>query len=258
MAAKQAGDGSFSPQELQRLLAGEDFEAFWSRKDEELPRVCSFLELVWETNQQMNLTAFKDSLSYAYLHAWDSLTCLPWLRSEQEERGLAEVWDLGTGAGFPGMVLALCLPEVNFVLIDALAKRCAFLERAAQQLGCQNVQVLHARAEDLGRAAAYRGRAPFVVARAVAALPTLLELALPLCRQDGAFLAMKGRPEAQEFTEAQQLPRLLGAELERQTDLELPVFDQVRSFWLFRQRRPCPSRYPRHYGQIKKKPLCGV
>ena len=160
----------------------------------DLERVTRYLELLYETNERMNLTAVRDPAAAWMRHIFDALTLLPIVA----ESGAARVADIGSGGGVPGLVLACVLPEVEMTLIESVGKKARFLEETAAALGLARVRVQCARAEALGRGA-LKGAMDLVVCRAVARLPVLLGYAMPLLKGGGVFVAIKGEQATAEL-----------------------------------------------------------
>jgi len=207
-----------------------------------------FSALLLEKNQVMNLTAITEPKDVATLHLLDSLSLLP----------LAELWgksivDVGTGAGFPGVPLAIALPESRVTLLDSLNKRVDFLRESGDKLGLTNTEYIHARAEEF--AADRRESFDFAVSRAVAALPVLCELCLPLVKVSGQFLAMKSSHTEEEIAEAKNAIAKLGGKIEAVADYTIPTTDVVHRVIRIRKVSPTPKKYPRRFAQIKKSPL---
>lgn len=215
-----------------------------------LERIARFLDLLVAANEKMNLVRFADEAELWERHVFDSLSLLPWV--DAVEGGA--IADVGSGAGFPGLPIALARPERRVVLIEATQKKARFLEDTVKALGLERVTVLARRAEDLGRDPSYRERYPLVVSRAVARLSVLLELALPLVAVGGVFLAQKGERAEDELHGAKQALRLLGGEpsIEPQDELFpgraacIVQVDKVKRSGL---------AYPRPAGIPERKPL---
>ena len=161
--------------------------------------------------------------------------------------------DVGTGAGFPGMVLKILCPEMELTLLDSLDKRLRFLQTVCEELGFSDVQCLHARAEE----APPQLRESFDLAcsRAVARLNLLSELCLPFVKPGGQFIAMKGPELSDELAEAERGIRLLGGEVERVAEYPVPGTDLRHNAVLIRKIAETPKKYPRKWGQMKKQPL---
>ncbi len=208
----------------------------------------AFGEQMLKTNEVMNLTAITDPRDVAALHFLDSAALLTlW-----DFRGKSVV-DVGTGAGFPGMPLRLLEPTVEMTLLDSLGKRITFLEGACAQLGLEDVHCVHARAEEF--AASHREAFDVATSRAVAALPALLELCLPLVKVGGVFLAMKSVDCQAELAGAQTAVETLGGAVEAVKDYAIPGTDVRHRVVVVRKVRPTPAKYPRPFAKIKSRPL---
>ena len=166
--------------------------------------------------------------------------------------GLVDGQDVGTGAGFPGMVLALLRPDLQVTLLDSLQKRIGFLEQTAAKLGLANVRCIHARAEDGAKLPELREQFDMATARAVAAMPVLTEYCLPFVKQGGVFAAMKGPSETAE--QAETAAKLLGGEIVGEESYTLPTAGE-RKLIRIRKTAPTPQKYPRRSDKIKKQPL---
>ena len=216
--------------------------------EDRIPQLIEFSRLLLEKNQVMNLTAITEPREVATLHLLDSLAL-----AAHEELAGKKIIDVGTGAGFPGMPLAIALPGVDMTLLDSLNKRIDFLQEVCNALSLQDITCVHARAEEF--AAAHRESYDFAVSRAVAALPVLCELCLPLVKVGGAFLAMKSSHSQEETDQAAKAISLLGGKLERVTDYSIPTADITHRLLTIRKISPTPKKYPRRFAQIKKQPL---
>lgn len=216
--------------------------------EDRIPQLIEFSRLLLEKNQVMNLTAITEPREVATLHLLDSLAL-----AAHEELAGKKIIDVGTGAGFPGMPLAIALPGVDMTLLDSLNKRIDFLQEVCNALSLQDITCVHARAEEF--AAAHRESYDFAVSRAVAALPVLCELCLPLVKVGGAFLAMKSSHSQEETDQAAKAISLLGGKLERVTDYSIPTTDVTHRLLTIRKVSPTPKKYPRRFAQIKKQPL---
>ena len=216
--------------------------------EDRIPQLIEFSRLLLEKNQVMNLTAITEPREVATLHLLDSLAL-----AAHEELAGKKIIDVGTGAGLPGMPLAIALPGVDMTLLDSLNKRIDFLQEVCNALSLQDITCVHARAEEF--AAAHRESYDFAVSRAVAALPVLCELCLPLVKVGGAFLAMKSSHSQEETDQAAKAISLLGGKLERVTDYSIPTTDITHRLLTIRKVSPTPKKYPRRFAQIKKQPL---
>lgn len=213
-----------------------------------LPRYRTYYERLTEINQVMNLTAITGEDESARLHFLDSAAIL----TAADMRG-ARVIDVGTGAGFPGLALKIAQPDMALTLLDSLDKRVGFLRDVCERLGFDDVECVHARAEDAahGRRESY----DFAVARAVARLELLCELCLPFVRVGGKFIAMKGPDCADEVSGAARAVSVLGGRLAPLVSYTVPDTDAVRSLVIIEKLLPTPEKYPRRWAQIKKSPL---
>ncbi len=210
-----------------------------------------YSRLLVEWNEKMNLTAITDPEGMAVKHFLDSLTALPMLPD-----GAFSLIDVGTGAGFPGVPIALARPDCHLTLLDSLHKRLVFLEALCKELDLP-VQLIHARAEEGGRRPALREQFDVATARAVAALPTLCEYCLPFVKVGGRFIALKGPDGEREQEAAAKAMALLGG-LERDSctvTLTLGEEQLQRRLVHIAKVKPTPPKYPRPSAQIAKKPL---
>ena len=206
-----------------------------------------------EWNEKMNLTAITDPYGIVVRHFTDSLTLLPHLPA-----GPCSLIDVGTGAGFPGIAVALCRPDIRLTLLDSLRKRLGFLEAVCDELGVP-VTLIHARAEEGGRQKELREQFDVATARAVAALPVLSEYCLPFVKVGGSFFAMKGPSYTEELQAAKGAIRLLGGELRETQVLTLPHEEgetpETRAILAVGKIAPTPTQYPRRTANISKSPL---
>lgn len=213
-----------------------------------IPRLAGFAEMVLERNQVMNLTAITEPKDVAALHLLDSLEALKLAGLERES-----VVDVGCGAGFPGVPLAIAGTGLKVTLLDSLGKRIGFLREACGQLGLDHVECVHARAEEF--AGERRESFDAAISRAVASLPVLCELCLPLVKVGGVMLAMKSTGVAEELKSAQRAIRLLGGEPAEVQTYTIPTTDVSHTLVTIRKASPTPAKYPRRFAQIKKQPL---
>ena len=202
-------------------------------------------EMLIDWNTRMNLTALTAPADVAVKHIIDSLTAYDAALFD----GAAPLIDVGTGAGLPGIPLAVYAPHIRVTLMDALQKRVRFLTEVTRAMGLTNTRCIHARAEEAARQTAHREHYDIAVSRAVARLPVLLEYTLPLVRVGGTFLALKGRAYAAEAAEGAGAARRLGGGAIAARPVHLPGLDDVRAILSVRKEKPTPKEYPRR--QVK-------
>lgn len=212
------------------------------------PQLLEFARRLLEKNQVMNLTAITEAKDVATLHLLDCAALL----AQADMRGKTVI-DVGTGAGFPGMVLAILEPSARFTLLDSLGKRVDFLREVCEQLGLKNVTCVHARAEEF--AAGHRERFDIATSRAVAQLNVLSELTLPLVKVGGLFAAMKSTSTDEEIAAARSAIAQLGGQLAGCTDYPVPETDVIHRIVRIEKVRPTPKQFPRAFARIKKAPL---
>lgn len=208
--------------------------------------------VIW--NRRVNLTAITDYEAIQVKHFLDSLTCGPVMLRYGLGPG-ASLMDVGAGAGFPGVPLKIAFPYVKLTLLDSVAKKTAFLQHLVQVLGLQDVEVVTARAEDAARQPRYRERYDYVLARALADLDTLVELALPFCRVGGLLIAPRKGDIQAEIEEAEFAIGELGGAVREVVPVTLPMLADGRVLVVIGKERPTPGRYPRRAGIPEKRPL---
>lgn len=216
-----------------------------SLREEQVQRLCAFGEAVLRQNAVMNLTAITEPAAFARLHLLDSLTLL-----HMAELAGGTLIDVGCGAGFPGVPLAIACPSLSVTLLDSLGKRVRWLSETLPQLSVQ-ADCVTARAEEY--AIERREAFDYAASRAVARLNVLLELTAPYVRPGGAVLAMKGAAAREELAEAKRAIRTLGLETERVQ--EFPQVENGHTVIVLRKVAPTPPQYPRRYAKIKQSPL---
>lgn len=207
-----------------------------------------YAELLLEWNQKMNLTAITEPVEIAQKHFFDCLLFLKHIEIKQN----AKIIDIGTGAGFPGVVLKIARPDIHLSLLDSLNKRLVFLEEVLRRTELE-AQLVHSRAED-GAATTLRESFDISTARAVASLNTLCEYCIPYVKTGGCFVAMKGPDPSLETKNALNCIGLLGAKLERVEKCRLATGEE-RSFVVIKKISQTPTKYPRKGTKISKSPL---
>lgn len=202
-------------------------------------------------NPRVNLTAITDPKEIEIKHFLDSLSCLLALTPRPGDR----VVDVGTGAGFPGIPLRIACPEIRLVLIESISKKADFCRHLVRVLGLDDVEVVQARAEQLGQDPDYRGRFDWAVARAVANLAVLVEYLLPLLRVGGVAIAQKGGAGLSEAQSARKALEILGGRLQRVVPVELHGVSEARFLVVVEKTADTPRAYPRRIGLPAKRPL---
>ena len=213
-----------------------------------IPALIRYADLLVEKNKVMNLTAITEPADIAALHFLDSaalLTLADW-------KGKT-VADIGTGAGFPGLPLRIVDPSIRLTLLDAQNKRVEFLKEVCGELGLADVECVHARAEEF--AADHREGFDLVTSRAVAALPLLCELCLPLVNVGGSFISMKSVDAGAELDSARRAIEVLGGTVDRVVDYDIPGTEIRHRAIVIKKARETPKKYPRAFAKIKKNPL---
>jgi len=225
-----------------------------SLDDSQLDQFRRFRDLLLDTNTRVNLTAITDPAEVVTRHFLDSLTCLLAVEPTQRARPL-RLLDVGSGAGFPGTPLAIAYPAWRVTSLEATGKKARFQQEAVAALGLEHVTVLTGRAEELAHKAEHRGRYDLVTARAVAALPTLLEYSCPFARVSGRIIAPKKGDLTDEVAAGVRAASLLGAKLLAPIAVTIPPLADGRVLLVAEQVRACPQQYPRPAGAPAKRPL---
>ena len=213
-----------------------------------VPALLRYAALLEEKNRVMNLTAIREEDEVARLHFLDSAALLKLLDFRNKI-----VVDVGTGAGFPGLPIRILEPSARVTLLDSLGKRVAFLREVCGDLGLSDVECVHARAEEF--AEKHREFFDIAASRAVASLPVLAELCLPLVKPGGTFLAMKSVDSGGELESAKHALELLGGGPPECRDYQIPGTEIRHRAVLIRKIAPTPKKYPRMFAKIKKNPL---
>ena len=212
-----------------------------------------YKELLVEWNEKMNLTAITEDYEVIVKHFVDCLECTHLITNEKK------IIDVGTGAGFPGMVLAIYYPQIEFTLLDGLNKRLIFLEEVINKLGLKNVKIVHARAEEAARNEECFESFDAVVSRAVANLPVLLEYTSPYVKVNGKCIVMKGDNAKEELDLAKNAMNILKLKnienKEYKYSYTINNEEYNRTILYIEKVGNTPNKYPRNYGQIKKKAL---
>ena len=236
---------------FEEILAARAAEADIPLTAEQIGQFSVYNEMLLDWNTRMNLTALTAPEDVAVKHIIDSLTAYDAALFD----GARTLIDVGTGAGLPGIPLAVYAPHLTVTLLDSLNKRVRFLTKVTTAMGLQNVRCIHARAEEAARTAEHRAAYDIAVSRAVARLPVLLEYTLPFVRVGGTLLALKGRAYAEEQKEARRAAEVLGGGRITARPVHLPGLDDVRAILTVTKERQTPAIYPRGGGAPARRPL---
>ncbi len=220
--------------------------------EEKIEKLYDLTEIMLEVNKHMNLTAVTDCSQIILKHYFDCLTILKYLPRN------ASLIDVGCGAGFPSLPVAICREDLKITALDSTAKRINYITDTANKLGVENVTAIAARAEDLAAKPEYRERFDIATARAVADLPVLCELCLPFVKVGGTFLSMKGAKGEDEFARSCRAISLCGgsdAKLFGDQLTQNGTEFEKRCLIIVKKGEKTPKIYPRNFAQISKKPL---
>lgn len=219
--------------------------------DFQIHQFITYYEMLVEWNQYMNLTAITEYEDVIKKHFIDSMS----LCKAYDITRKASCIDVGTGAGFPGMVLKIAYPQLQITLLDSLNKRIRFLDEVINRLSLTGVKTIHGRAEDYAKQSAFRECFDLCVSRAVANLSTLSEYCLPFVKKGGYFISYKSEKLVEELKAADNAISILGGEVERQVEFMLPASDIYRNLFVIRKKSKTPGKYPRKAGLPGKEPL---
>lgn len=241
----------------QTILAAEAARVGVALDADARERFAAYEALIVEWNDRAGLTTVADSEGIQRRHFGESLALLAALRTaEVLPAGAATTLvDLGTGGGFPGLPMRIAEPALRLTLVESNGKKCAFLQEAVAALGLDGVEVVQARAEDAGRSPLLRERFDVAVARALAAMPVLVEYAVPLLRPGGVLASPKGSRALDELDAARGAIAALGAEALAPLPLSLPEDAPPQLVLLVRRVGALDARYPRRAGVPSKQPL---
>jgi 16S rRNA (guanine527-N7)-methyltransferase len=202
-------------------------------------------------NQKVNLTAITDYIDVQIKHFLDSLT----LTAAFNEKSELRVIDIGTGAGLPGIPLKIALPQISLTLLEATAKKTRFLEHIVSLLGFKEVTIITGRAEEIAHKTEFREKYDIALSRAVAALPTLIELSLPFCTVGGRFIAMKKGDIWQETSRSEKALEIIGGKLTEIKTVTLEGLEDERVLVIIDKIKSTPPNCPRRSGMPEKRPL---
>ena len=206
------------------------------------------MTILIDWNKKINLTAITQEKDIIYKHFIDSISINKYIKNK------TDIIDIGTGAGFPGIPLKILNSKNSFTLVDSLGKRINFLQNVKKDLNLNNINLIHSRVEDLAQIDAYREKFDIVASRAVANLRVLVEYMLPLVKEDGICICMKGPNIEEEIKDAKNAINILGGKIEKIDFMELPG-EMQRNIVIIRKIKNTPNMYPRKAGIPVKQPL---
>ncbi|XWX03252.1 16S rRNA (guanine(527)-N(7))-methyltransferase RsmG [Aggregatilineales bacterium SYSU G02658] len=210
-----------------------------------------YLHELLDWNTRVNLTAITDPQQVIVRHFLDSLSVASVITFEAGDK----LVDVGTGAGFPGLALAIAFPQINVTLLEATAKKLIFCQHIVDLLKLRNVRTVHARAEEAGQMPQHRAQYDVVTARAVARLPILLEYTLPLAKVNGLVVALKGATAQTEVDDSAAALAALGGQVQPIVHVPLPGVDDPHYLVTTIKVKSTPGRYPRSAGKPVKEPI---
>lgn len=210
-----------------------------------------YREILVDWNQKINLTGIEEEKEVYIKHFLDSVSSVI---NGYIKDGMSII-DVGTGAGFPGLPLKICLENTKVTLLDSLNKRINFLKEVSDTLELTDVEFIHGRAEDFGKSEEYREQYDVATARAVAGLPILMEFCVPFVKVGGHFVCLKGPNANLELEESKKAMEVLGLEFVEKIDVELPETDLEHNILVFKKVRNTPEKYPRKAGKPAKSPI---
>lgn len=217
--------------------------------DNKIQKFYDYMNLLVEWNKKINLTAITEEKDIILKHFVDSLTVLKYIKENKS------IVDVGTGAGFPGIPLAIMNDSLKITLVDSLNKRINFLNEVCNKINLKNIKAIHARAEEFGQDNNYRESYDIAISRAVANLTVLAEYLLPLVKVGGKIICMKGPDIEEELKQAKSAIDILGGKFERCDNFCLPKSDISRNIIIINKIKETPKKYPRKAGTPVKTPL---
>lgn len=218
-------------------------------QEKQIEEFYKYMNLLLEWNEKINLTAITEPNDVILKHFVDSITISKYIEK------YAMLVDVGTGAGFPGIPIKILRPDVKVVLVDSLNKRINFLNEVIKELDLQNIETVHARAEEFGRNKKYRETFDIATSRAVANFSTLSEYLIPLIKENGKVIYMKGSDVKEELENAQKAIKVLGGKIVGKEEFYLPKSDIKRNIIIVKKVEKTPARYPRKPGTPAKEPI---
>lgn len=233
------------------ILANGLFELGIDVNDNMLDNLKIYRDMLADWNQHMNLTGIVDEKEVYIKHFLDSMSSV---KNGYIKDGMSLI-DVGTGAGFPGLPLRICLENLEVTLLDSLNKRINFLQEVGKNVGIDDIEYIHGRAEDFGKSEKYREKYDIATARAVAGLPVLMEFCVPFVKVGGHFVCLKGPNANLELEESKVAMEVLGVEFIEKIDVKLPESDLNHNILVFKKVKNTPEKYPRKAGKPSKSPI---
>ena len=237
--------------DLENLLVESSKKINISLSENQIDQFMQYKKMLLEWNEKVNLTAITDEKEIILKHFVDCLA----ISLGVDLNGDKRIIDVGTGAGFPGIPIKIAFPQIKITLLDSLNKRILFLKELVEDIGLENVECIHARAEDAGADKTMREGFDFCISRAVANLAVLSEYCIPFVRVGGSFISMKGPEVAEELISAKKAIGILGGEVIDVKEVNIPETDIMHSLILIKKVKPTPTKYPRKAGKVKKEPI---
>lgn len=217
-----------------------------------LDKFQQYMEGILQWNEKVNLTAITDVQEFVKKHYMDSVSCV----NAPEFKKAETIIDVGTGGGFPGVPLAILCPDKHFVLMDSLNKRIKIITQLCQNIGIDNVEAVHGRAEELaGKKSSYRESFDLCVSRAVANMSTLSEYCLPFVKTGGSMVSYKGPDSDEEIKTAEKAIKILGGKIDRIEEVNLEGLDADHRLVFVKKIKSTPLSYPRKAGTPGKEPI---
>ncbi len=220
---------------------------------EQLNKFEDYYILLSEHSKLYNLTAIVEEDEVVIKHFYDSLMFYKALAIDDLEK--LQILDMGSGAGFPGLVAAIMNEKCHFTLVDSVGKKIKFIQLVAKQLELKNLTAIHIRSEALGQDSKYREQFDIGVARSLAYLPVLSEYLLPFIKVDGKMVVTKEVPFEEELAASKKALKILGGKFLKEELYELPIYGNKRAFLTFLKTKKTPAEYPRREGTPSKKPI---
>lgn len=217
----------------------------------QLEQFLKYYEMLVSWNEKINLTAITAYDEVLKKHFVDSLSLIKAYDLSKE----ANLIDIGTGAGFPGLALKIAFPNLNITLLDSLNKRITFLNTVIEELELKNITTIHGRAEDFAVKPEHREKYDLCVSRAVANLTTLSEYCLPFVKVGGRFISYKSEKTEEELSQAKNAIAILGGHADGQVEFQLPSSDIYRNLVVIKKDKATPKKYPRKAGLPSKDPI---